>query len=304
MIAEDDPVSRRILEATLTKWGYEVVVTADGEQAWEVMRQDGAPNLAILDWMMPGMKGTEVCRRIRSHSDRTPSYAYIVLLSTKAQKQDLIHGMDAGADDYLIKPFDPGELQVRLAAAKRMLDLQAELLETQEALRHEALHDSLTGLWNRSAILEILQNEVVRARRQGTSVGVIIADLDHFKRINDTCGHLAGDTTLRKATEIMQSKLRRYDTIGRYGGEEFLIVIPGCNVTAAGKRAELIRRCLAETAIPLEGRDVSLTACLGVAAAGPDATDDLDVLIQAADAAMYRAKRAGRNRVELAKDAA
>jgi len=304
LIAEDDPVSRRILQATLAKWGYQVIVTTDGDEAWEALRHDGAPKLAILDWMMPGLDGVDVCRRVRSAGTHGPSYTYIILLTTKTQKEDMIEGMEAGADDYITKPFDSRELKVRLRAARRVLDLESQLLATQEALRHEALHDSLTGLWNRPAILEILQKEIARGRRQGTSVGVIVADIDHFKKINDTCGHKVGDTTLRKAAEIMQSKLRPYDTIGRYGGEEFLIVMPECGVATAAARAETIRARLAQTAITVPGRTVSLTVCLGVTATSDDDRNDTDSLIQAADAAMYCAKRAGRNRVEIATSAA
>jgi len=304
LIAEDDSISRRILEATLAKWGYEVVVTANGDQAWEALRQKDAPKLAILDWMMPGMDGVDICKRIRADQDKKDSYTYVILLTTKDQKEDMIAGMNAGADDYLTKPFDSGELQVRLRAAKRMLDLEQRLRDAREALRDEALHDSLTGLLNRPAILDILQKELSRADREQSSVGVILADIDHFKTVNDTCGHRGGDIVLCKVTDKLLSNLREYDNIGRYGGEEFLIVMPGCDVEDAAARAEMLRAKVDEEAFDVEGRQISLSICMGVTASCEHDQPDVDSLIQAADVAMYRAKRAGRNRVETANGAA
>jgi diguanylate cyclase (GGDEF)-like protein len=299
LIAEDDVISRRVLEAKLAKWGYRVVATGDGEEAWDRLQAADAPKLAILDWMMPGMDGLDVCRKIRRGHDGG-SYTYVILLTTKGQKEDVVAGMDAGADDYITKPFDSGELHVRLRAAKRVLDLESQLLAAQEALRDEALHDSLTGLWNRTAIIDILQKELSRSARDGSCVGVILADIDHFKKINDTCGHKAGDTVLCHATEVMQASLRNYDSIGRYGGEEFLIVMPGCDLDAAAARAEAIRAKLAGSAIPMKRDKVSLSVCMGVTTSHEHVVPDIDTLIQAADVAMYQAKRAGRNRIKTA----
>lgn len=298
LIAEDDSISRRILEATLVKWGYDVTVTRDGDEAWDALKHPDAPNLVILDWMMPGMDGVDICRRIRTRISNDYSYTYVILLTTKGQKGDIIEGMEAGADDYITKPFDAGELRVRLHAAERMLDLESKLLTAQEALRHEALHDSLTGLWNRTAILETLERELARSKRQGGSVGVIVVDIDHFKEINDTCGHRAGDTMLCKTTHVMQANLRAYDMLGRYGGEEFLIVMPGCDLTDAAARAEGIRAQVAATEVPLMGKRISVTVSMGVAASCDYDRPSTDTLIQAADEAMYRAKHQGRNRVE------
>src|ERR671924_385299 len=194
LIAEDDMVSRRLLEAMLTRWGYEVAVTRDGVEAWEVLQGADAPPLAILDWMMPGMDGVEVCRKVRQCGQEP--YIYLLLLTTMGDKENIIEGLDAGADDYLAKPFDPHELQVRLRTGKRIMTLQAELIEAREALRVQAMHDALTGVWNRRAILEVLAKELARSRREGVPVAAAIADLDYFKRINDTYGHIVGDMVL------------------------------------------------------------------------------------------------------------
>jgi len=298
LIAEDDSISRRVLDAKLTKWGYDVVVTCDGPEAWEVLRSGDSPDLAILDWMMPGMDGIDVCRRVRE-MDGARKYTYVMLLTTKGQKEDVVEGMTAGADDYIRKPFDSGELRARLKAARRVLDLQEKLLKTQEALRDEALHDSLTGLWNRTAILDILQRELSRSQRSGEPVGVIIADVDHFKKINDTCGHKAGDAVLFKIADTMRGGLRDYDAIGRYGGEEFLIVMPGCDAEDAAGRAEAIRAQVARRRIGVPSGTVSLSICMGVTASSGCGGPSIDDLIQAADMAMYEAKKAGRNRVAI-----
>ena len=299
LIAEDDRVSRRIIESTLAKWGYEVVVTRDGEQAWEVLQGDEAPSLAIVDWMMPGVDGLEVCRRVRARHDPSRTYTYIILLTGKGQREDIVTGMDAGADDYITKPFDSGELGARMRAAERVLQLEAKLLESQQALQHQATHDSLTNLLNRSAILSTLVKELSRSQRERAPVSVILADIDHFKRINDTLGHEAGDVALRHTAAIMQAGLRPYDSIGRYGGEEFLIVMPGCDEPTAAQRAEGIRRNVGKAIINVPGQAIQLTVCMGVTAWHPGSPANTDVLIQAADAAMYQAKRAGRNRVVI-----
>jgi two-component system cell cycle response regulator len=298
LIADDDMISRRLLEATLTRWGYEVVVTHDGTEAWEVLQGTDAPTLAILDWMMPGLDGVDVCRMVRQRTQEP--YIYLLLLTTKGRREHLIEGLAAGADDYLTKPFDPHELQVRLRAGVRIVTLQAELIEAREKLRIQAMHDSLTGAWNRRAILEMLGQELARSRRDGAPVGVAIVDLDHFKQINDRYGHVAGDTALCEAVRRMRALLRPYDALGRYGGEEFLIVLPGCTTEDAVRLAERLRLGLVQEMVTLPEGDVVMTGSIGVAA--NDTIEALDVtsLIRAADAAMYRAKAAGRNRTEAA----
>jgi len=298
LIAEDDMVSRRLLEATLTRWGYEIEVTRDGAAAWEVLQGADAPPLAILDWMMPGMDGVEVCRKVRERGQEP--YIYLLLLTTKGGKENIIEGFDAGADDYLTKPFNPHELRVRLRTGKRIMTLQAELIEAREMLRVQATHDALTGVWNRRAILEMLGKELARSRREGLPVAVAIADLDHFKRINDTYGHVVGDTALCEVVNRMRALLRPYDAIGRYGGEEFLTVLPGCTSQDAFKLAERLRISMSQEPIVIPGGTIAVTSSLGVAASDTIAILDAPALIQAADTALYRAKAGGRNRVELA----
>jgi diguanylate cyclase (GGDEF)-like protein len=293
LIADDSIVSRHLLDATLRKWGYEVVVACDGSEAWDVLQGPNAPTLAILDWVMPGFTGPEVCRLVRQRG-REP-YTYILLLTSKSLKEDLIEGMESGADDYITKPFDQHELKVRLRAGTRIIDLQAELMAAREALREQATKDSLTRIWNRSWILEILQRELARSERERRPVGIVLVDLDHFKAVNDTHGHFAGDTVLREAVRRMQSSIRSYDAIGRYGGEEFLIILPGCDEVAAYGQAERMRQSLRAQTIELMEGNIVLTASFGVTSFVPGSNPTAEALIQTADEALYKAKNQGRD---------
>ena len=297
LIAEDDPVSGRRLEAMLAQWGYEIVAVQDGIEALEQLRRPGAPTLALLDWMMPGMDGIEVCRKVRS--ENKGEYVYIVLLTAKGNKDDLVRGMEAGADDYVVKPFDSHELKVRLHAGTRIIDLQRQLIEAREALRSQATHDALTGLWNRRAIFDLLARETARTKRGGKPFSVILADIDHFKRVNDTYGHVAGDAVLREVAERMRAAVRPYDDVGRYGGEEFLAILTECSQAEAANVAERMRAQIAGEPVAIPQGTISVTISLGVATAAAPQDADGTATVRSADAALYRAKEAGRNRVQV-----
>ena len=263
LVAEDDPVYRRILESTLTGWGYEVTSVVDGHSALAKMEADDPPQLLLLDWVMPGLDGNQVCRAIRARDGK--KYVYILMITAKSRRDDLVAGLEAGADDYLAKPFDPPELRARMQTGRRVLQLQDELIEAREAIRRQSLRDGLTGLWNHTAIMDILHRELNRCRRETRPVGVIVADLDHFKRVNDTYGHLAGDAVLRDAASRIEASGRPYDTIGRYGGEEFLIVLPGCGVPQSLGVAERLRVQVAAHPVVYGELPIPVTGSFGVA---------------------------------------
>lgn len=296
LIADDENVSRRVLEKMLEKWDYEVVSACDGVEAWRLLQQVDAPQLAILDWMMPGMTGPEVCAEVRRRGQEP--YTYLLLLTARSQKKDLVEGLEAGADDYIVKPFDAPELKARLRTGRRILDLQAELVTAREALRVQATRDPLTCLWNRYSILDILGRELNRAAREGTGLGLVMADLDHFKKINDTHGHLAGDAVLREAARRMQASVRNYDAVGRYGGEEFLIVLPGSCESSALLLAERLRETICAQSISFAEGSLRLTISLGVTGWCRGGNPTAEMLIGAADEGLYRAKSLGRNRSE------
>jgi diguanylate cyclase (GGDEF)-like protein len=298
LIAEDEPAIRHLLKVILVKWGYEVVVARDGNEALQILLSDDAPQLTILDWKMPGMEGIEICRRIRELADE--SYAYLILLTSQQGDEDLVFGMEAGADDYITKPFKHNELRVRLRAGRRIIELQNELLAAREILYAKATHDSLTGLLNHEEILDILDKELARSERDGVCASIIMADIDHFKIVNDNYGHLAGDAVLRIIAEKMHSMQRSYDSIGRYGGEEFMIVLPECCLECAVAFAERLRSCISQDSMDTSEGLIPVTISLGVAASGKEGLQDGYSLVKAADAALYKAKENGRNRVEAA----
>jgi diguanylate cyclase (GGDEF)-like protein len=295
LVADDDPISRRLVQACITQAGYEPVVAVDGLEA--LARLDGrdSPRLAVLDWMMPHLDGLRVCEAVRKRE--SDAYVYIILLTANEKSEQIVRGLEAGADDYLTKPFDVDELKARIRTGRRILDLQDQLIAARDSLRVQATHDALTGIWNRRAILEILQGELARSKRKGTYPSIIMADLDHFKRINDTYGHPAGDTVLCEAARRMGQSVRAYDSIGRYGGEEFLIVAAECAQREAIRIADRLREALCDKLVDLDSTSVAVTASLGVTTG--DAGTDVEALLSRADQALYDAKRAGRNIVAV-----
>ncbi len=301
LLAEDEPLSRVRLKGHLEGWGYDVLVAADGTSAWAQLEADDAPQLAIIDWLMPGLDGVEICRRLRQRG-REP-YVYVILLTGRDRREHVIEGFAAGADDYVTKPFDEHELEARIRTGQRITTLQRELVQAREALRYQATHDPLTGAFNRAAGREALGRELARARRDGSSVAALILDLDHFKSVNDRHGHAGGDSVLCEVVARVAAQLRPYDMLVRHGGEEFLAILPRCDVAQAARIAERLRHAIADSTIALPaGGSTTVTASFGVATSSGG--EDDDVLLAIADEALFRAKRAGRNRVSVAPDPA
>ncbi|MCE5199577.1 MAG: EAL domain-containing protein [Armatimonadota bacterium] len=291
LIAEDDPVSRRVLQATLLKWGYEVDVVCDGQEALESLQREDGPRLAVLDWMMPKMDGLAVCQWLRMHNEGP--YIYTILLTAKSQRDDLLKGLSAGADDYVIKPFDPGELQLRLRAGKRVLDLQAELISARESVRIQAIRDPLTGLPNRLLFSDRLFNKLAQAERSGDQIAVMFLDLDHFKVINDSLGHNVGDELLKTVANRLSANIRASDTLARMGGDEFTFILGDVSDEYPIVAAQRVLAALSEPII-IEGRELFISGSIGISVYPNDGTD-AETLVRNADAAMYRAKERGRN---------
>ena len=298
LIAEDNIVMQRVLVKHLTQWGYDVVITRNGREAWAALQTKDAPRLVILDWMMPEMDGLEVCRKIRRHIQEP--YTYVILLTALHGEQELMTGLEAGADEYLTKPFNSNELRVRLRTGRRIIELQNELLAARDRLRVQATHDPLTGLWNHEEILKNLDQELAQTNRNGGCISIIMADLDNFKFVNDTHGHMAGDAVLRIVAQRMLERMRPYDALGRYGGEEFLIVLPSSNQDAAMALAERVRSIISETPVDTSEGLLPITLSLGVATCCQGQKLEAATLVRAADSALYQAKQAGRNRVTVA----
>lgn len=296
LIAEDDPISLRILEKNLKGWGHEILLAKDGKGAWEALQRPDV-RIAILDWMMPEADGLEICRRIREA--KKPKYTYVLLLTARDQSQDIIAGLQAGADDYMIKPVNFLELKARLQTGLRIIDLEDKLLETHAQLTELATKDGLTKLWNRTFITKFLDEELARAGRTGSPLSLIMIDLDYFKKINDERGHRMGDKVLVRISEILTNSVRPYDKIGRYGGDELLLVLPNCDLEAAGMIAERLRLACAGEQIRSNGKEMAVTISAGCASSDHLVRLTGDRLVQACDKALYRSKAAGRNRVSV-----
>jgi len=297
LVVEDSAVYRKLIRDHLQAWGFHVTVAENGAQASAVLASPDSPKLVLLDWVLPDIEGVDLCQQIREAGSSRP-YLYVILLTSKEGRQNMLYAMESGADDYLLKPFDESELKARLMVGKRILDLQDELVQAREAMRHAATHDSLTELLNRGEILDMLTRELERGRRDQKPLTVILADIDHFKQVNDTLGHLFGDRALQEIARRLRSSLRVYDSIGRYGGEEFLLVLPGCDLENGMARANELRELVAGTPVAALEAEKSITVSMGVAVSEGGGKDEVEALLSGADAGLYAAKEKGRNRVE------
>ncbi|HEY6269643.1 MAG TPA: diguanylate cyclase [Candidatus Acidoferrum sp.] len=298
LIADDELMSRRLLQKTLERAGYEVTAVENGRLAADQLCPADGARLALLDWVMPELDGPGVCREVRKRKEE--SYVYMILLTSKESKEDVVAGLESGADDYLTKPFDPEELKARLRTGLRILDLEDRLVQAREAMRFQATHDGLTGLWNRSMIMDLLGRELSRSRREHVSTSILMCDLDHFKNVNDTYGHLSGDDVLKETAKRLVASVRSYDFVGRYGGEEFLVVLNNCNPAYALARAEEIRKAISRRPVPTTSGLVPLTMSLGLLISQEWGCHSVEELLREADGALYSAKAAGRDCVRIA----
>jgi len=298
LIADDEAMSRRLLQTTLERAGYEVLAVENGRQAADQICTTEGPRLALLDWVMPELDGPGVCREVRKQKDQ--SYVYMVLLTSREAKEDVIAGLESGADDYLTKPFDPEELKARLRTGLRILDLENRLVQAREEMRFKASHDALTTLWNRAVILELLGRELSRSHREKATTVIILCDIDHFKAVNDSFGHLVGDEVLRETAKRLLASVRSYDFVGRYGGEEFLVVLNNCDPAFAFARAEEIRNTITQRPVQTSAGPVPVTMSLGLLLSHEWGKLSVEELLREADSALYGAKRAGRNCVKVA----
>ena len=297
LVADDSPIYRKLVEQSLSQERYTVLLAKSGRQAMDLFIEH-QPALVITDWSMPDISGIELCRRIRQ--DCQHFYAYVILLTGNTDKEEVIEGLAAGADDYLTKPFHPGELQARLRVGRRIVDLHREVQDKNRQLEEMALTDPLTGLPNRRASDFWASRQLSAAVRHDFPIWVVMADLDHFKSINDTHGHDAGDIVLKSFAEILKTNTRKSNICGRLGGEEFLVVITHVEKKNVAIAVERIREQFQAQTFTVAGRTFSATASFGIAGIGATDRPDFSDLVTRADAVLYSAKRQGRNRVEFA----
>jgi two-component system, cell cycle response regulator len=301
LVVEDSPVYRKLLTSHLEEWGFPFTIAKDGSEAWALLQRPDCPKLVLLDWVLPDIDGVELCQRIRLAGSGS-SYSYVILLTGKDGKTDMLEAMQAGADDYLVKPFDQLELRARLLVGKRILDLHEKLVSARESMRYAATHDSLTGVMNRGETLDFLKRELARAKRSKRPLSVLLADVDRFKTVNDTLGHLFGDEALKEVARRLRSKLRVYDGVGRYGGEEFLMILADCDLMAALIKADELRASVGGKSIDSSQASRNITVSIGVAVSTDHPAGDISSLLNQADRGLYSAKQNGRNRVEHVDD--
>ena len=294
LVADDSDMYRKLLLTLLEARGHEVLLAANGHEAQAILDGNNAPQLAILNCYMPGLDGREVCREIRT---RSQGYVYTILLSGADRDVDILEGFEFGADDYICKPFKEQELIARVDAGERIIRRQELLLKENQALRIEASHDSMLPLWNRRGIIALLNTELSRAKRLKTPLSVFFIDLDFFKLVNDTHGHLVGDEVLHSVAEKVSSAVREYDHVGRIGGEEFLVVLPNCSIETALEVAERVRQRICDEPVMTATARVSISVSIGLSQL--HSNQELSDLLRRADVALYRAKQNGRNRVEV-----
>jgi diguanylate cyclase (GGDEF)-like protein len=297
LVVDDSPVYRKLVEQILTAQPFTLLFARNGQEALELYRKH-SPCMVITDWMMPDLSGPELCQQIRA--DRSEAYTYLIVMTSSTEKGNVIKALEAGADDYLTKPFDPGEMLARIGVGQRIIDLNRELAVQRLELEEAARTDPLTGLPNRRAIEDWASRQLRGSARHGFPFWVVLGDIDCFKSVNDTFGHDAGDIVLKTFADLLKKNTRASDMCARLGGDEFLMVlthVPGQNIEATINR---FREQFAVLSFPFKGKSVSVTASFGVFGTHGKDYQEFASIIRKADQLLYEAKRSGRNLVRVA----
>ena len=285
IVAEDDPVTQLLISETLKKWDYEVLTARNGIEVLRLLSEHDDVQLFLLDWQMPELDGIELCKQLKK--TRGLRCNYLIILTSKKSTEYIVQALDSGADDFISKPFSPDELKVRLKVGCRIID-------SENNLSHQAHHDSLTNVLNHRAIVDVLDQLWSRSVRDGSPLAVLMLDIDYFKRINDNYGHQVGDYALREFCKLVKKELRPYDSLGRYGGEEFTVCLPATEADAALLVAERIRKCIETHPIQYDEISFTMTVSIGVGVFSENQKSHKEVLLEA-DKSAYAAKSKGRN---------
>ncbi len=299
IVADDDPTTRVVLVSLVEKLGHDAIEAVDGFAAWDAYTAVEGPCLLLLDWEMPGLDGMQLCQKVKRASRLNPPYC--ILITGKNRIEDLVAGLNSGADDYICKPFNATELMARMQVAVRTLGLLHELHQMRQALNYQATHDELTGLLNRRAVMQALTKEAQRSERLGREFYLAICDLDDFKQVNDNYGHTSGDLVLQAVARFMSGLLRKYDLVGRYGGEEFVIAISDERPNAEQVFKRLLEGIARQPISIEQGKTLNVTMSIGVSCdAGQLSEARILEMLAEADRRLYQAKAAGKNQIVMA----
>jgi two-component system cell cycle response regulator len=303
LVAESNAESGQSLQESLDGWGYQVALAEDPAETLAAFRREVPPAIVILGALGDHTKTKQICREMREFGDKP--YVYILLLAAKGESEQIQEALEAGADDYLTAPYDQLELKARLRAGKRILDLREELRRAQATIGYQAYHDPLTGLWNRGAIIDALQRELARVRREKAPVGLLMVSIDGLKEINDKYGHMAGDAAIRATARELRASLRPYDALGRYGGEAFVMIVTGCDSRSALKQAERFYGVLKGTTVDISqwgkfvsGKEAALPVLYSLGVVSGTGEHDSETLLRTLESAVRAARSAGGNRIE------
>ncbi len=295
LVVDDSAVSRKLLEHALENQPHHAIFAKDGAEALRLFAQH-SPRMVITDWMLPDISGPELCRHIRANSK---GYTYIVILTSNSDKDDLVEGLAAGADDYLTKPFDRQELLARIAVGRRAVELHAEVEAKNKQMEELACTDHLTGLPNRRAVEEFGEHQLRGAMRHKFPLWVVLLDVDHFKKVNDIHGHAGGDSVLARVAELLRKNTRAADISGRLGGDEFVLVLSHANAEDIVRAVERLREEIACEKFSSNGKELRITVSFGIAGFQTIGIPEFKQLLERADRALHAAKQAGRNQVKI-----
>jgi len=296
LVVDDSPVYRKLVEQILSSESYTLLFARDGAEAMRLF-EERSPSIVITDWILPDFSGFELCQRIRSDSSRP--YTYVIVMTSNTEKGNVVKGLEAGADDYLTKPFDHGEMLARMGVGRRIIDLNRELAAKSQKMEEAARTDPLTGLPNRRAMEEWAARQLRGAARHGFPLWVVVSDIDSFKTINDTFGHDAGDAVLKTFADMLKKNTRAADMCGRLGGDEFVLVVTHVESEQIEETVNRFREQFAALSFPLQGQTVHVTASFGIAGIGSNEVQEYGALLRKADQMLYEAKGAGRNLVRI-----
>lgn len=303
LVAESNAEPRQSLQVSLDGWGYQVALAEDPVETMATFRREAPPAFVILGTLGDRTTTKQVCREVREFGDKP--YIYILLVTPKGESQHILEALEAGADDYITAPYDQLELKARLRAGKRILDLREELRRAQATIGYQAYHDPLTGLWNRGAIIDALQRELARVRRERAPVGLLMVSIDGLKEINDKYGHMAGDAAIRATARELRASLRPYDALGRYGGEAFVMIVTGCDSRSALKQAERFHGVLKGRTVDISqwgkfvsGKDAELPIVYSIGVVSGTGEHDSETLLRTLESAVRAARSTGGSRIE------